>query len=87
MLQMRLTFVATLVILFLESEVNRLSPNDKGIGRPFMGNSLKDSSVRIRMSQKEISELDDLASEMQSTRSGVIRKGIELVKEWLAKRK
>ena len=52
-----------------------------------MGDSLKDFSVRIRMSQSEIAELDDLAAEMQSTRSGVIRKGIELVKEWIAKQK
>ena len=64
-----------------------MSPNDNGIGRPFMGDSLKDSSVRIRMSKSEISELDELAEEMHSTRSGVIRKGIELVKDWLPKKK
>lgn len=39
------------------------------------------------MSKSEISELDDLAEEMQSNRSGVIRKGIELVREWLSKKK
>ena len=64
-----------------------MSPNENGIGRPFMGDSLKDSSVRIRMSKSEISELDILAAEMNSTRSGVIRKGIALVKEWIAKQK
>lgn len=64
-----------------------MSPNEKGIGRPFIGDSAKDTYVRVRMSKGEISELDDLASRLQTTRSGVIRKGIELVREWLSKRK
>lgn len=64
-----------------------MSPNDKGIGRPFIGDSAKDSYVRVRMSKSEITELDELASQMQTSRSGVIRKGIELVREWLGQKK
>ena len=64
-----------------------MSPNDKGIGRPFSGDGPKDTYVRVRMSKSEISELDELAEEMHSNRSGVIRKGIELVREWLSKKK
>ena len=64
-----------------------MSPNEKGIGRPFTGDSRKSVNLQMRMSPSEISELDELAAEMKSSRSGVIRKGIELVREWLSTKK
>ena len=66
--------------------MKRLSPNDKGIGRPFAGDDRKSINLQMRMSPSEVSELDDMAHEMQSTRSGVIRKGLQLVRDWLDKR-
>ena len=67
--------------------MNGLSPNDKGIGRPFAGEDKRSQVVRIKMEPSEVSDLDEMARDMQTTRSGVIRKGIELVREWLGHKK
>ena len=75
------------VIIPIESEVKRLAPNEKGIGRPFVGDEPKDVKLQVRMSKSEIDDLDGMASELQTTRSGVIRKGLELVRKWLSEKK
>lgn len=56
-------------------------------GRPYSGDKLRDKTLRVRMEPAEVEELDTLADEMNTTRSGVVRKGIELVKRELGKEK
>ncbi len=56
-------------------------------GRPFSGNERRDITVRLRMEPKEVAELDAFAQELQTTRSGVIREGLKLVREKLAEQK
>lgn len=63
-----------------------MSPKD-GIGRKFTGEDLRSMTVRLRMEPKEVEELDDMAAQMQTTRSGVIREGLKLVKEKLSEKK
>ncbi|MGP1470072.1 MAG: hypothetical protein ACTTJE_00600 [Schwartzia sp. (in: firmicutes)] len=53
------------------------------IGRPT--DSLKNVKLQIRVDDKTLEKLDDYATRLQSTRSGVVRKGIELVGEMLSK--
>ena len=56
-------------------------------GRPFSGNERRDITVRLRMEPREVAELDEFAQQLQTTRSGVIREGLKLVKEKLAEQK
>ena len=56
-------------------------------GRPYLGGELRSVTVRVRMEPKEAEELDELADSLSTTRSGVIRKGIELVKQTIGKQK
>lgn len=56
-------------------------------GRPYSGDELRSQTLRVRMEPGEVEELDALADEMNTTRSGVVRKGIELVKRELGKEK
>ena len=53
------------------------------IGRPT--DSLKSVKLQIRVDDETMRKLDDYAARLQSTRSGVDRKGIELVGELLDK--
>ena len=53
------------------------------IGRPT--DSLKSVKLQIRVDDETMRKLDDYATRLQSTRSGVVRKGIELVGELLDK--
>ncbi len=53
------------------------------IGRPT--DSLKNVKLQIRVDNETLRKLDDYAARLQSTRSGVVRKGIELVGELLDK--
>ena len=53
------------------------------IGRPT--DSLKNVKLQIRVDDETLRKLDDYAARLQSTRSGVVRKGIELVGELLYK--
>ena len=57
-----------------------------GIGRPFSGNERKDTTIRLRMDADEVHELDECAQALHTTRSGVIREGIKLIKEKLSKK-
>lgn len=56
-------------------------------GRPFSGSERRDATVRLRMEPKEVEELDECAKRLETTRSGVIREGLRLVKEKLANEK
>lgn len=53
------------------------------IGRPT--DSPKNIKLQIRVDDDTLKKLDDYAERLQSTRSGVVRKGIELVGELLDK--
>nr|DAT07974.1 MAG TPA: hypothetical protein [Caudoviricetes sp.] len=53
------------------------------IGRPT--DSPKNIKLQIRVDDDTLKKLDDYAKRLQSTRSGVVRKGIELVGELLDK--
>lgn len=53
------------------------------IGRPT--DRLKSVKLQIRVDDETMRKLDDYAARLQSTRSGVVRKGIELVGELLDK--
>ena len=56
-------------------------------GPHFIGEDRRSVTVRVRMEPREVAELDAIASEQNTTRSGIVRKGIELVKEEMAKQK
>lgn len=56
-------------------------------GRPLSGSERRDVTVRLRMEPKEVEELDECANQLETTRSGVIREGLRLVKEKLANKK
>lgn len=62
-----------------------MSPNEKGIGRPFSGDERKATMIRLRMEPQEVAELDRIAKLMQTTRSGVIREGLKLIREKVSK--
>ena len=62
-----------------------MSPNEKGIGRPFSGDERKTTTIRLRMEPQEVAELDRIAELMQTTRSGVIREGLKLIREKVSK--
>lgn len=64
-----------------------MSPNGEGKGRPFSGDKRKETTVNIRMERTEVEELDKMAHSLQTTRSGVIREGLRLVREMLVKNK
>lgn len=53
------------------------------IGRPT--DSPKNVKLQIRVDDETLKKLDDYAKRLQSTRSGIVRKGIELVGETLNK--
>lgn len=54
-------------------------------GRPIKGESKRDKSLQLRMSQKELDLLDECAKRLDSTRTDVVNKGIRLVKSELDK--
>ena len=47
-------------------------------GRPFSENP-KDTMIRVRMDKPTVEKLDNCAKELNTTRSDVIRQGIEKV--------
>lgn len=55
------------------------------IGRPT--DNPKNIKLQIRVDGETLKRLDDYAEKLQSTRSGVVRKGIKLVGELLEKEK
>lgn len=62
-----------------------MEPRKKG--RPYIGDGERNVIIKVRMEPKEVDELDSLAENMHTTRSGVIRKGIQLVKDEIGKEK
>ena len=54
-------------------------------GRPIEGRERKDIKLQIRVDKPTIEEIDEMATKLKTTRTGVIMKGIELLKEHLKK--
>lgn len=52
-------------------------------GRPIKGTSKRDKSLQLRMSEEELKLLDECAKQLNSTRTDVVNKGIQLVKKEL----
>ncbi|WP_217958713.1 CopG family transcriptional regulator [Acutalibacter muris] len=55
-------------------------------GRPIKGMSKRDKSLQLRMSGEELALLDECAKRLQASRTDVVNKGIQLVKEELDKK-
>ena len=56
------------------------------MGRPIKGESPRDKSLQLRMSQKELDLLDECAKKLSISRTDVVNKGIRLVKDELDKK-
>ena len=56
-------------------------------GRPIKGNSKRDKSLQLRMSERELDLLDECATALEISRTDVVNKGIQLVKDELDKKK
>ena len=54
-------------------------------GRPIEGEERKDIKLQIRVDRPTLNTIDALAEELQTTRTGVIMRGIELVRNSLDK--
>lgn len=63
-----------------------MSPNENGMGRPFAGAARRTEVVKLRMEQAEAADLDRLAAQLGTNRSGVIREGLRLLKEQTAQK-
>ena len=55
------------------------------IGRPIEGQARKDIKLQIRVDKPTLDSIDELAKKLGTTRTGVVMKGIELVKDSLKK--
>lgn len=55
-------------------------------GRPVKGASKRDKSLQLRMSLEELALLDECAKRLNVTRTDVVSKGIQLVKNDLDKK-
>lgn len=56
-------------------------------GRPVQGESRKDHKLQIRMSNEELAVLDECAERMNTTRTAVVNRGVQLVKKELDEEK
>lgn len=54
-------------------------------GRPASDNSMTDR-IFVRVSKKTQEKLDECTAELQSTRSDIVRKGIDLIHDTLKKK-
>ena len=52
-------------------------------GRPVKGTSKRDKSLQLRMSQEELDLLDECAKRLDESRTDVVNRGTQLVKEKL----
>lgn len=52
-------------------------------GRPIEGQARKDIKLQIRVDKPTLDSIDELAKELEITRTGVVMKGIELVRDSL----
>lgn len=59
-------------------------PLDNKMGRPPTDNP-KSETLRVRVDKETVEKLDDCASELETTRSAIVRKGIDLVFDALQK--
>lgn len=59
-------------------------PLDNKMGRPPSDNP-KTETLRVRVDKETVEKLDDCASELETTRSEIVRKGIDLVFDALKK--
>ena len=55
-------------------------------GWPIKGESKRDKSLQLRMSEQELGLLDECANRLQTSRTDVVNKGIQLVKAELDKK-
>jgi Fe-S cluster assembly ATPase SufC len=55
-------------------------------GRPIKGESKRDKSLQLRMSEQELNLLDECAARLKASRTDVVNKGIQLVKSELDKK-
>lgn len=54
-------------------------------GRPIEGQARKDIKLQIRVDKPTLDSIDELADKLGTTRTGVVMKGIELVRDSLQK--
>lgn len=54
-------------------------------GRPITGEAKKDIKLQIRVDKPTLEKIDEMAEKLDTTRTGVVMKGIELVKGLLEK--
>ena len=59
-------------------------PLNNKMGRPPVDNP-KSETIRVRVDKGTVKKLDDCADELETTRSEIVRKGIDLVFEALKK--
>lgn len=57
------------------------------MGRPIKGSSKRDKSLQLRMSEEELTLLDECAEKLSVSRTDVVNKGIRLVKAELDAKK
>ncbi len=55
-------------------------------GRPIKGTSKRDKSLQLRMSEEELSLLEECAERLNLSRTDVVNRGIKLVKDGLDKK-
>lgn len=55
----------------------------KKIGRPMIGITRKEHRLQLRLNDEELRALDDCAAALKTTRTDVVNRGIQLVKESL----
>lgn len=54
-------------------------------GRPIEGQSRKDIKLQIRVDRPTLDNIDELADKLETTRTGVVMKGIELLRNSIKK--
>lgn len=54
-------------------------------GRPIEGQARKDIKLQIRVDKPTLDSIDELAEKLKTTRTGVLMKGVELVRDSLKK--
>lgn len=60
-----------------------MAPNEKGIGRPYADGVKRSGRLELRLTPDEVDDLDQLADALATTKAGVIRRGLALLKEKL----
>lgn len=55
------------------------------LGRPITGQYRKDIKLQIRVDKPTLDSIDEMAKQLGTTRTGILMKGVELVKESIKK--